>query len=226
MLCLQLLTSIAQERKEISLCESPRLQAKASEILYAEELKHRKDIEEALVREREELDKMKKQRDEVVEELRAAQNLKTLLENQIAESDEMVKNLEQKIISAVDLLQSYKKEREVLQTERDNALREAEELRGQQGEGTSSHMPQFFSEFSFSEIEEATNNFDPSLKIGEGGYGSIYKGVLRNTQVAIKMLHAHSMQGPSEFQQEVRSWECFEFILKSVYYSIKLNVLI
>lgn len=177
--------------------------AKASEILYAEELKHRKDIEEALVREREELDKMKKQRVEVVEELRAAQNLNTSLENQIAESDEMVKNLEKKIISAVDLLQSYKKEREVLQTERDNALREAEELRRQQGEGTSSHMPQFFSEFSFSEIEEATNNFDPSLKIGEGGYGSIYKGVLRNTQVAIKMLHAHSMQGPSEFQQEV-----------------------
>lgn len=177
--------------------------AKASEILYAEELKHRKDIEEALVREREELDKMKKQRDEVVEELRAAQNLKTSLENQIVESDEMVKNLEQKIISAVNLLQSYKKEREELQTERDNALREAEELRREQGEGTSSHMPQFFSEFLFSEIEEATNNFDLSLKIGEGGYGSIYKGVLRNTLVAIKMLHAHSMQGPSEFQQEV-----------------------
>lgn len=147
---------------------------------------------------------MRKQRSEVMEELHAAQNQKALLESQIAESDEMVKKLEQKIISAVELLQNYKKERDELQMERDNALREAEELRRKQGEGTSTHMPQFYSDFSFSEIEEATNHFDPSVKIGEGGYGSIYKALLRHTEVAIKMLHAHSMQGPSEFQQEVR----------------------
>ncbi|KAL5572863.1 hypothetical protein UlMin_022460 [Ulmus minor] len=177
--------------------------AKTSEGLYAEELKQRKLIEEALRKEREVLENMKNQRDQVMEELQAAQNQKSLLENQVAESDAMVKELEQKIISAVDLLQNYKKEQEELQMERDNTLREAEELRRKQGEGTSTNMPQFFSEFSFSEIEEATRNFDLSLKIGEGGYGSIYKGLLRYTQVAIKMLHAHSMQGPSEFQQEV-----------------------
>ncbi|PON92089.1 GPCR kinase [Trema orientale] len=177
--------------------------AKATESLYAEELKHRKEIEEALAKERGELDKMKNQRNEVWEELRAAMDQKSLLESQIAESDEMVKQLEQKILSAVELLQNYKKEQDELQVERDNALSEAEELRRKQGEGTSTHIPQFFSEFSFSEIEESTNKFDQSLKIGEGGYGSIYKGLLRHTLVAIKMLHAHSMQGPSEFQQEV-----------------------
>ena len=64
-------------------------------------------------------------------------------------------------------------------------------------------MPQFFSEFSFSEIEEATHHFDPSLKIGEGGYGNIYKGILGQTQVAVKMRRSNSMQGPAEFQQEV-----------------------
>ncbi|ONI23124.1 hypothetical protein PRUPE_2G170900 [Prunus persica] len=177
--------------------------AKASELLYNEELRQRKEIEEALAREREELEKMKKQRDEVMEELRAALDHKSLLESQIAESDQMAVNLEQKIISAVELLQNYKKERDELHVERDNALREAEELRRKQGEASSSHLPQFFTEFSFTEIEEATRNFDPSLKIGEGGYGSIFKGSLRHTQVAIKLLHAHSMQGPSEFQQEV-----------------------
>lgn len=177
-------------------------------------MKHRKEIEEALAKEREELDKMKNQRNEVMEELRTAQDQKSLLESRIAESEEMVKKLEQKIISAVELLQNYKKERDELQMERDNALREAEELRRNQGEGTSMHIPQFFSEFSFSEIEDSTHNFDPSLKIGEGGYGSIYKGLLRHTQVAIKMLNAHSLQGPSEFQQEVR-WCCFVVILKT-----------
>ena len=173
-----------------------KLQAKASESLYAEESRQRKEIVEALAKERAELESMKNLRNEV-------QNQKLLLEIQTEESNKMVKELEQKIVSAVELQQNYKKERDELQMERDSALREAEELRRKQGEATSTHIPPFFSEFSSLEIEEATQNFDPSLKIGEGGYGSIYKGLLRHTLVAIKMLNAHSMQGPSEFQQEV-----------------------
>ncbi|CAI0470350.1 unnamed protein product [Linum tenue] len=121
---------------------------------------------------------------------------KALLETQIAESDQTVKEFEQKIFAAVELLQKYKEEREELQVVRDNALRQAEELRRSRAEASKATMDEFFSEFRFTEIEEATNNFDPSLKIGEGGYGSIYRGVLRHSQVAIKMLHAHSMQGP------------------------------
>lgn len=152
---------------------------------------------------KEELEKIKNEKDEVMEELHIALDQKRSLERQIADNDQMVKELEQKIISAVELLQNYKNERDELQLERDNALKEAEELRKSRTEASSSHMPQFFSDFSFSEIEEATQNFNPSLKIGEGGYGSIYKGLLRHTQVAIKVLHSHSLQGPAEFQQEV-----------------------
>ncbi|XP_065859585.1 U-box domain-containing protein 33-like [Euphorbia lathyris] len=176
---------------------------KASEALYAEESRQRKEMEKALAKEIDELQKMKNEIDEVMEELGNAMNLKTELESKISDSDLMVKELEQKIISAVDLLQNYKKEKDELQMGRDNALKEAEELRKSQAESSSSHTPQFYSEFCFSEIEEATHNFDPSCKIGEGGYGSIYKGVLHHTQVAIKVLHSHSLQGPSEFQQEV-----------------------
>lgn len=178
---------------------------KALESLYTEEHKLRREIEEALSKEEEELGKMKNQQDEVLEELRIAMDQKSSLESQIAETDQIVKELEQKIISAVELLQSYHQERSELQIERDNALREAEELRRRQGDTSSGTFPQYFSEFSFSEIEEATRNFHPSLKIGEGGYGSIYKGSLRHTPVAIKMLHSHSLQGPQEFQQEVGS---------------------
>jgi chromosome segregation ATPase len=159
--------------------------------------------EEELEKEKQEVEKMKMQRDEIKEELRLALDLKSSLESQISSSELMIKELEQKIISAVDLLQSYKNEQDELQMQRDNALREAEELRKKQGEASSSHVPKLFSEFSFSEIEEATSNFNLSLKIGEGGYGSIFKGVLRHTEVAIKMLHSNSMQGPLEFQQEV-----------------------
>lgn len=187
-------------------CNFPimHLQAKASESLYVEELKQRKEIEEALAKEKEELGKMKNQHEKVMEELQIALDQKSSLEMQIATSEQMVKELEQKIIAAVGLLQNYKKEQDELRTERDNSLKEAEELRKRQGETTSKCMNQFFSEFSFSELDEATRNFDPSLMIGEGGYGTIHKGILRHTQVAVKMLNSHSLQGPSEYQQEVR----------------------
>ncbi|CAN1237181.1 U-box domain-containing protein 33 [Linum grandiflorum] len=130
-------------------------------------------------------------------------NHKCSLETQIDEADRTATELEQKIFAAVELLQKYNKEREELQVERDDALREAEELRRSRAETSNGSTAEFFSDFRFSEIEEATNNFHPSLKIGEGGFGSIYRGVLHHTEVAIKMLHANSMQGPSEYQQEV-----------------------
>ncbi|RDX69245.1 U-box domain-containing protein 33, partial [Mucuna pruriens] len=177
--------------------------AKTSESLYTEELKLRKMVEEELRKEKEEFENMKSQRNRVKEELRLAIDQKASLESKIASSELMIKELEQKIVSAVDLLQNYKNERDELQIQRDNALREAEELRKKQGEPSCTHVPQLFSEFSFSEIKEATGNFNLSMKIGEGGYGNIFKGVLRHTDVAIKMLQSNSMQGPLEFQQEV-----------------------
>ncbi|CAK9143337.1 unnamed protein product [Ilex paraguariensis] len=199
--------SIRRRKSEKDAIEAVH-RAKVSETLYTKELRRRKEIEEALARGKEENETMKHQLDAVREELQGALEQKESLEIQIANSDRMVQELEEKIFSAVELLRKYKNEQDELKLERDDALREAEELRKKQAEASSStHMPHFFSDFSFSEIEEATRNFDPSLKIGEGGYGSIYKGLLRQTQVAIKMLHSYSQQGPSEFQQEVRWFE-------------------
>ncbi|KAM7466752.1 hypothetical protein LguiB_014314 [Lonicera macranthoides] len=59
--------------------------------------------------------------------------------------------------------------------------------------------------FSFAEILSATNNFDDSLVIGQGGFGKVYKGVIDNgaSTVAIKRLSSASKQGDSEFRTEV-----------------------
>ena len=57
--------------------------------------------------------------------------------------------------------------------------------------------------FSLAEIDEATDGFNQSNKIGEGGYGTIYKGFICHTAVAVKVLNRGSMQGAAEFQQEV-----------------------
>ncbi|GER45247.1 U-box domain-containing protein kinase family protein [Striga asiatica] len=195
--------SIKHKKAEKDVIDAFR-KAKASETMYAEELKCRNQLEEALDRGKKEVKKMKMQLGEVMEELRIAQEHQSSLESQIANSDKSVEDLKQKMFSAVELLQKYKMERDELQVLRDNALRVVEELRDKQAEeASSSSISQFFSVFSFSEIEEATGSFSEGLKIGEGGYGSIYRGNVRCTQVAVKVLHANSSKGPLEFQQEV-----------------------
>ncbi|KAG9134685.1 hypothetical protein Leryth_001015 [Lithospermum erythrorhizon] len=62
--------------------------------------------------------------------------------------------------------------------------------------------------YSIEEIEVATENFSKALKIGEGGYGPVYKGYLDHTPVAIKVLHPDAIQGQSQFQQEVDVLSC------------------
>ncbi|KAI3496054.1 hypothetical protein L1887_38404 [Cichorium endivia] len=58
--------------------------------------------------------------------------------------------------------------------------------------------------FSLHKIAKATNNFHIDNKIGEGGFGPVYKGVLKDGQViAIKRLSETSQQGPDEFKNEV-----------------------
>ncbi|KAJ4916043.1 Protein kinase protein with adenine nucleotide alpha hydrolases-like domain [Raphanus sativus] len=42
--------------------------------------------------------------------------------------------------------------------------------------------------YSIKDVESATDGFSDALKIGEGGYGPVYKAVLENTSVAIKIL--------------------------------------
>ncbi|CAM8963361.1 unnamed protein product [Rhodiola kirilowii] len=55
-----------------------------------------------------------------------------------------------------------------------------------------------------SEIIRATNNFDVSLKIGEGGFGKVYRGALQDgTKVAVKRSEPGHGQGRPEFHQEI-----------------------
>ncbi|EOY29616.1 Cysteine-rich RLK 34 [Theobroma cacao] len=58
--------------------------------------------------------------------------------------------------------------------------------------------------FRFANIKAATNNFSSANKLGEGGFGPIYKGTLPGGQeIAVKRLSASSSQGLEEFQNEV-----------------------
>lgn len=58
--------------------------------------------------------------------------------------------------------------------------------------------------FTFKELVLATDNFNRSTQIGQGGYGKVYKGILSDsTVVAIKRAEEGSLQGQKEFLTEI-----------------------
>ncbi|EOA22253.1 hypothetical protein CARUB_v10002842mg [Capsella rubella] len=59
-------------------------------------------------------------------------------------------------------------------------------------------------QFDFATIEAATDKFSMNNKLGQGGFGEVYKGILPNeTEVAVKQLSRNSGQGTQEFKNEV-----------------------
>ncbi|KAG6537965.1 hypothetical protein ZIOFF_003068 [Zingiber officinale] len=67
--------------------------------------------------------------------------------------------------------------------------------------------------FEFDELMNATNSFSRMNKIGEGGFGSVYRGYIKGTldgvddkrrMVAIKKLNQRSMQGHKQWLAEVQ----------------------
>lgn len=62
-----------------------------------------------------------------------------------------------------------------------------------------------YRKYSIEEIESATEFFAEKYKIGEGGYGPVYKCYLDHTPVAVKVLRPDAAQGRSQFQQEVKT---------------------
>lgn len=81
------------------------------------------------------------------------------------------------------------------------ALRESEEKR--RALDALAHSDVRYRKYTIEEIEAATDFFSESRKIGEGGYGPVYKCYLDHTPVAIKVLRPDASQGRSQFQQEV-----------------------
>ncbi|KAL5710802.1 non-specific serine/threonine protein kinase [Ranunculus cassubicifolius] len=66
--------------------------------------------------------------------------------------------------------------------------------------------------FTFSELKNATKNFKSEYVLGEGGFGTVFKGWIgdnnlcgsgRGYVVAVKKLNSESMQGIKEWQSEV-----------------------
>ncbi|XP_074267783.1 cysteine-rich receptor-like protein kinase 10 [Silene latifolia] len=58
--------------------------------------------------------------------------------------------------------------------------------------------------YTMTTLQTATNNFSNENKLGEGGFGRVYKGTLSSgEEVAVKRLSRSSLQGAQEFKNEI-----------------------
>ncbi|KAE8689978.1 metal tolerance protein C2 [Hibiscus syriacus] len=64
----------------------------------------------------------------------------------------------------------------------------------------SSSAPQ---KFRLKELKAATGNFNVNNKLGSGGFGTVYKGILRKQEVAVKRILKNTRHGKQDFIAEV-----------------------
>ncbi|KAF9592503.1 hypothetical protein IFM89_015074 [Coptis chinensis] len=66
--------------------------------------------------------------------------------------------------------------------------------------------------FKFSTLQKATGNFDDANKLGQGGFGIVYKGVLADgREIAVKRLFVNNRHRASDFYNEVNSISTVEY---------------
>ncbi|CAN6311999.1 unnamed protein product [Urochloa humidicola] len=174
------------------------------------EANRRKDVNEDLANAnrvielmKQEMDALKQDRDDIIDKLVKMSEQKATLHQRVDEYSGIVRNLEDTLAASKSLIHSQQLEYEKLKHERDNALKDADELRKEKEKAALCPSLTWNTEFSLSELQLATQNFSDTMKVGEGGFGRVYRGFLRNTTVAIKMLCSHNLQGQSQFRQEV-----------------------
>ncbi|KAJ0020253.1 hypothetical protein Pint_32364 [Pistacia integerrima] len=185
---------------------------KVFESAHAREVKLRKDAEDALGTTIQEQEMLLEEKEKVTGELHKTMRNVALLDSRAQEANRRRDQAAGELKFIQTSIATLQQEKQRLRQQKMEAVRWLERWRsrGQAGAtncngfiGFVEDLPES-AEFSLADLQTATCDFSESFKLGEGGFGCVYKGEMLGRTVAIKKLHPHNMQGQSEFQQEVR----------------------
>ncbi|XP_042511611.1 U-box domain-containing protein 33-like isoform X2 [Macadamia integrifolia] len=177
----------------------------------ARESKLREEVEDILRITRQQQQKLLEQREEVTRDLQKMMTNVSVLDIHLRRSTHRREEAAGELKFIQESLATLQDERDKLQQQKEEAMCQLEQCRsrGHTGVPNCDRFIQFcnesheFTEFTLSDLQTATCDFSESFKIGEGGYGCVYKGEIFNQSVAVKKLHPYNIQCQSEFQQEV-----------------------
>eukprot|EP00897_Mesotaenium_endlicherianum_P010170 jgi/Mesen1/9181/ME000591S08502 len=168
-----------QKRVEAEVRAQRALQVADRSLREAEAQSRRKDVEHAAI--------IEKSAKEAASAMLAAEAARKLAELEATKS-------QQALAQAAKTRQQLEEEARRRQ-EAEEKARQEEEVR---------QRIQNYRQYSWEEIEAATDHFKPENKIGEGGFGMVYVGTLHHTPVAVKVLkNTDALQVATEFRQEV-----------------------
>ncbi|XP_020223452.1 U-box domain-containing protein 33 [Cajanus cajan] len=199
------------KRLEVEAMEAIR-KVNLFESAHACEVKLRKEAEDVLRATVQEHQKLLHASEEIAAELQMTMRNIALLDSRAQEANRRRDEASDELSLIQESISALWQERQQIRRQKMEALRWLErwKSRGQVGAahcngviGFAEELPEL-AEFSLSDLQNATCNFSNSFKIGQGGYGCIYKGEMLGRTVAIKKFHQHNMQGPLEFHQEVQ----------------------
>ncbi|KAJ1693743.1 hypothetical protein LUZ63_010441 [Rhynchospora breviuscula] len=192
------------------------LTAKMSSEQHLKDVQWKRDIEDFLEKEKKEKDQLKQEIEQLMLEKQHAEIAVKDIQSISAAARDRNESLEAEKASLQQELSNATSATKVLQSkfssieqsynqlllEFNIAASEKEQLHDQRTREIGTMVP-MCTEFPLEEIKRATENFSATRKIGEGGFGPVYKGFLRNTMVAIKRLDPTSLQSSTEFDQEI-----------------------
>ncbi|KAK7272071.1 hypothetical protein RJT34_28453 [Clitoria ternatea] len=176
------------------------------------EVKLREEVEDARRKTVQEQQKLLDESEEIASELKMTRRNIALLDSRAQEANRRQHEVADELSLIQASISTLWQERQKIRRQKMEALRWLERWRsrGQVGAahcngliGFAEELPEL-AEFSLSDLQNATCNFSKIFKLGQGGYGCIYKGEMLGRTVAIKKFHQHNMQGPAEFHQEVQ----------------------
>ncbi|KAH7292288.1 hypothetical protein KP509_29G060600 [Ceratopteris richardii] len=162
----------------------------------------------ALLKDQESLEKKIEEEAKRNQETRAElENLKRLLDNYSVETNLAKQQAEAERKKCEETLMKLEEVTRKLEAE-SQLRKEAEEKAFQEVTTNVADVAIYkeqrkFSEYNFQELQTATNDFHEDNKLGEGGYGPVYKGKLYNTDVVIKVLASQGSEGADEFHKQV-----------------------